>query len=233
MLNDLRSALLEASELVVDQFHSVPILVRLDLKLVESSCACHNLIRVLCLQFVEELVGVFFVRFEVTHHILVFFEGSFRPLDVCDAFLVILQNEGLMLISLCICVLEQVPVLACIFLDLDGQFFKFFINDFKMGLEFILGLCRLEGLLLFTIRISMLQGGLFGGHALSGLPGFIGIIVLLIRLSFAHAFRLLGQLFVQRGGVGHVRLAREAAEGLDLAPILLPGAALFRVDRGV
>lgn len=196
MLNDLRSALLEASELVVDQLHSVPILVRLDLKLVESSSVGHNLIRVLRLQFVEELVGVFFVRFEVAHHLLVLFEGSFRPLDVSDAFLVILQNEGLMLISLCICVLEQVPVLACIFLDFDGQFFKFFINDFEMSLEFILGLRRLEGLLLFTFRISMLQGGLVGGQALSGLSCFIGIIVLLFRLSFAHAFSLLGQLFV-------------------------------------
>ena len=100
MLNDLRSALLEASELFVDQLHSVPIPVRLYLKLFESSSVGHNLIRVLRLQVVEELVGAFFVLFEVTHHLLVLFEGNFRPLDVSDALLIILQNEGLMFISL-------------------------------------------------------------------------------------------------------------------------------------
>ena len=102
-----------------------------------------------------------------------------------------------------------------------------------MRLEFILSICRLEGFLLITFGIGMLEGSLVGREALSGLYIFIGIIGLLFRLSSTHAFRFLGQLLVQCGGLGHVRLAREAAEGLYLAAILLPISALLRVVGGV
>ena len=102
MLKYIRAALLEALELIVDQLHSIPILVHIDLKLVESLSIGHNLLRVLRLQFVEKTVGVLFVLFEVAHHLLILLKGSFCPLNVGYTFLVILQNEGLMLIGLCI-----------------------------------------------------------------------------------------------------------------------------------